>query len=397
VVSLASIPFAASAQSAPLPRVVSYSLTDRAPARWSVGAKPLLEIGGIDGVGPTELSGITGVTRQQDGTLVVANAATRELRFFDARGRFSRSATRSGQGPGEIADLTRMLAIDDTLVVVDNRLELHVYAPSGKWLRTVILPPIPNYLVNPAFGLFSAVDVVMPLRGGITESERRNRDNTIRVDSVWFARVSLRDTSVRVLVGERRPPNYSLTPGRPDGYGYALGFAPQPLAAAARDRICVGYPERYDVTCADTLGRPLFRIVRATTRRPVTDSARRAFRDAQAGRLPDGTSRYEGSLRKHRERVAAAAKFASHYPAYSQVLLSRSGDLWVRAFATEHGVGAVTRARTTWSIYDRSGRWIAECTLPPRFALMEVGNDYVVGVSRDEDDVERVTLLSLRR
>jgi hypothetical protein len=54
-------------------------------------------------------------------------------------------------------------------------------------------------------------------------------------------------------------------------------------------------------------------------------------------------------------------------------------------------------APSVWSIYDRDGRWIADCTLPPRFAPAEIGDDCVIGVSRDEDDVERVTLLSLRK
>jgi hypothetical protein len=391
----------AQAATAPEPRVVSYLITATAPARWTVGARPLLEFGGPDGTGPTEFSKIVGVTRQSDGTIVVANGATRELRFFDARGQFLRAATRKGSGPGEIESLGRMFAVDDTLVVLDNRLKFHVYAPNGRWLRTTVLRPVDGYLVNPAVSVLSGFDVVVKLRGGISEgSVRTGRFDDARVDSVWLGRASIRDSSVRVLLGVGWPPSYAIAPGMPRTY--ALGFAPAPVAAATRGRICAGYPERYEVVCSDTLGRLVLRIDRATRRRPVTDSARRAFRDHQAGRQPDGTSRYEGSLRQHRERVAAAAQFVSHYPAYAQMLFARTGELWIRDFVTADGIrGSInpegSAARSRWSIYDRDGKWIADCTLPAHFGLIEVGADYLIGVTTDEDDVERVTLLSLRR
>lgn len=90
------------------------------------------------------------------------------------------------------------------------------------------------------------------------------------------------------------------------------------------------------------------------------------------------------------------------YPAYARLLLSRTGDLWVRDFQTYDGIQwgntiIAGPAASAWSIYDKDGKWIAECTLPPRFAPTEIGADYLIGVSRDEDDVERVTLLSLRK
>jgi hypothetical protein len=231
---------------------------------------------------------------------------------------------------------------------------------------------------------------------------RRGKDGpavmSASLDSLWLGRVSLRDTSVRVLLGQPSAPLYAKGPGvRPI---YSFGFAPSTLNAVARGRFCAGYPDHYEVLCSDSLGRPLFKILREVRTRPVSDSARRAFRDYKAGRRPDGTSEYEGSLRKHREQVAASAKFADHYPAYSRLLISQAGDLWVRAFATADGLGEAGRlnsssASSTWSIYNAQGAWIADCTLPPHFAPAEIGADYVLGISRDADDVERVTLLSL--
>lgn len=404
VIALMAVPGTVGAQAKPVqPRAVTYPITATAPARWTVGTRPLLEIGGADGIGPTELTKITGVTRQVDGTIVVANGETGELRFFDTRGRFVRATAGRGGGPGELEYLTRMFAVDDTLLVVDGRIKAHVYAPNGKWMRSLVLPAIPGYLRNPGVGALGPFDVVLPLRGGGSDERRFDprRNDKIRMDSIWFGRVSVRDSSARVLLGQPWAPSFALAPGRPAAY--AVGFAPRTLIAATRDRICTGYPERYEVLCTDTIGRHTLRIVRDTPRRAVTDSARRVYRDNQAGRRSDGTSRFAGDLRKHRERVAAATQFAHYFPAYSELLFARTGELWVRAFAPADGMLSrptpyYTQAgRSTWSIYGRDGKWLADCTLPARFGLAEVGADYVIGISFDEDDVERVTLLSLRR
>jgi hypothetical protein len=106
-------------------------------------------------------------------------------------------------------------------------------------------------------------------------------------------------------------------------------------------------------------------------------------------------------LRAHRERIAAATQFTQAYPVISQLLLARTGELWVRRYATEDGF---TRSRwranavaSEWSVYDRSGRWLADCVLPARFAPGDMGEDWVIGVSRDADDVERVSLYRLQR
>lgn len=67
----------------------------------------------------------------------------------------------------------------------------------------------------------------------------------------------------------------------------------------------------------------------------------------------------------------------------------------------EDGVNtSIRRSNTTpahWSIYDLTGQWVADCVLPARFAPMDIGRDHVLGVSKDEDDVERVTMYALNR
>jgi hypothetical protein len=350
-------------------------------------------IGGADGNGPTEFSDVVGAVRLSSGALVVADAATRQLRFFSSDGTHLRSIGRPGRGPGEIIDIDQFLRAHDTLLVVDRR-RVHQFLADGTWQRSDRVPSIPGFVVGLAAGTLGASDIVFQMRRGSLRAVYE-----IRTDSLWVARVGLRDSTRHLLRTNPLASRYALAPGSPATY--PLGFAPPTLAVARDQRVCAGYPEAFDIWCGDANGRTTLRIRRQVVSRVVSAADRQAFRDREAGRQADGSSRYEGSLRVHRERVAAAAKFATIFPAYSQLLLSSSGELWVRNFAAEDGLTTSplrsNAEPSRWSVFDTRGRWLAECTLPARFAPTDIGTDYVLGISRDDDDIESVTLWRLHR
>lgn len=50
-----------------------------------------------------------------------------------------------------------------------------------------------------------------------------------------------------------------------------------------------------------------------------------------------------------------------------------------------------------WTVFDSEGRQLGTLTLPARFRVTDVCADYVVGVGRDELDVEKVQLFRLDR
>ena len=52
---------------------------------------------------------------------------------------------------------------------------------------------------------------------------------------------------------------------------------------------------------------------------------------------------------------------------------------------------------TGWRVFDRTGRWSGTVTMPARFNPMDIGSDYVLGLWRDEDDVEHVRLYRLMK
>jgi hypothetical protein len=78
-------------------------------------------------------------------------------------------------------------------------------------------------------------------------------------------------------------------------------------------------------------------------------------------------------------------------PAYGEFLVGPEGGLWVAAY---EAAGGTPR---DWYVFSSAGRWLGTVRMPDRFRLQQVGDGWVLGVARDEDDVEYVRLHPLRR
>lgn len=73
--------------------------------RWAIDSVPLLEIRGSGPDGEVWLAKPAGAARLSNGTIVVGDALTRSVIFFDDRGAFIRRTGREGRGPGEFSSI----------------------------------------------------------------------------------------------------------------------------------------------------------------------------------------------------------------------------------------------------------------------------------------------------
>jgi hypothetical protein len=67
------------------------------------------------------------------------------------------------------------------------------------------------------------------------------------------------------------------------------------------------------------------------------------------------------------------------------------GNLWVLAY-TRPG-----DERRSWTVFAPEGRALGTVETPPGLRIMEIGADYVLGVWRDDLDVEHVRMYRLDR
>ena len=129
----------------------------------------------------------------------------------------------------------------------------------------------------------------------------------------------------------------------------------------------------------------------------ISDDDRRFFRDmllaGAKGAPPNVIAMVEESARR--------TEFADRAPAFGRLALSHTGEIWISEFdRSEQAVGPAS-VRTTqvplrWSVFGTDGTWLSDIVLPERYTSYEMGTDYVLGVSLDHDDVERITLYRIR-
>lgn len=91
---------------------------------------------------------------------------------------------------------------------------------------------------------------------------------------------------------------------------------------------------------------------------------------------------------------AMADAIPDRRPAYSGLVVDPLGYVWLQEFRLNT---AASREPRRWFVFDPAGAWMGVVELPADFDLFEVGEDYVLGNSRDEMDVETIRLLRLSR
>lgn len=101
----------------------------------------MLDLGTADGEEPYLFDRVENAVRLGDGTIVVANAGTQQIRWFDSTGRFVRTVGRKGGGPGEFGVGSRMhlwVTPEGRLAADDHQARrAHLLDLEGRFLATM--------------------------------------------------------------------------------------------------------------------------------------------------------------------------------------------------------------------------------------------------------------------
>ncbi len=112
------------------------STAGRDLSTWQVASEPMVTIGGSDERPDYLIERVADATRLSDGTILVVDGGSSELRFYSQDGGHVRTIGGEGQGPGELRmplDLVRLPG--DTLLVLSISPGLTWYSPDGDFLR----------------------------------------------------------------------------------------------------------------------------------------------------------------------------------------------------------------------------------------------------------------------
>ena len=364
---------------------------------WRIEVRPMVAIGGQPADADTinELLLVMGITRLSDGRFAVGVQASAAVRFYDSRGKYLGFAGRRGQGPGEFRQIMGVWATRcDTLVVLDNG-ELEIFTGAGKFVGQGASRARGDAFIYPADVLSdgSYLGVQYDERSVPAAGRARRTQPVVRV-SRDGARVDTIGTS---LSGEE------VFDGR-NWFGQRVAFTGPGLVAGNDSSAFITSPVASEITQVTWDGQ-VTRLIRLPDRgRKPGNQEIRDYR-AWAMAMPGEDGRAMSAAGKARAaQFLERTVYADRMPSFGNLIVDRSGNLWVQRFDHRSVFFTPGPARTqtmsvpsTWDVMDQNGRWLMTVELPSRFTPVEIGADYVAGLARDEDEIEQVRVYRLRK
>jgi hypothetical protein len=350
---------------------------------WRIDSAPLLEIGVESGEEPYQLNRVFDALRLPDGSVLVGNSGSGEIRVFDASGRFVRSIGRRGNGPGEFGELSSVRfnrTEDGSLLGYDGgNLRVHHFDSSGTYVRTVRIE-------STAEGLRAFYQGVFSDGSWLTLALQPELNNE--------PGVYLRSTQQFVRFGGDGKPIKSLrqVEGR-TRFVHAFGsithfpfvpFTAEPLARAAGDRLLVVAGGAPEVEERDLEGR-LVRVMRPAIALLRTADAYARYRDASLAGM-DSTQRAQ-----YEHFYGLSHPLPEFVPAFQGLLVDDKSNTWLERYR----MPGETDSR--WEVVGANGRWLGQVAAPSRVRLFQVGVDFVLGRHLDSLGVERIRVYALRK
>jgi len=381
-------------------------IVETAAPAWRLSEEPVLQIGVVTGEPEYQFDRIMGTVRFEDGTIAVGTMGSGSIRYYDAAGTFLREAGRSGEGPGEFRQLMRIGHMaGDTLLADNGTRGVLLFDRSGEFLRTISVGQtmIDEGYVWPSGWLSDGTAV------GLTYPQRPPEGSAGQV---------VDSSNVVMFDGERYGPVVLKLPSTIWGDGadprrMRLEFGPIPSMAFRGQRFFYSFSRDPEVFVFEVATSPetgtLVPELRSILRRtawepaPVTEEDIQAFEYQYVeGATPEGgggggdVARLQQLRRNNLERMS----YADHFPAHGRLIADRAGGLWMERYAprpTDGGWNPTRDEPTIWEAYDAEGAWMGPVEFPADFHPFEIGSDYVLGLWRDEVDVEYVRMYGLEK
>lgn len=356
--------------------IASTALAQTAP--FQLSATPILTIGAEDKGPNYQLDRVYGAARLPDGGIAIGNSATGELRLYDAKGTFIKSASRFGAGPGEFDQIvsivpkragTMLLAMDIMHARVNR------YALDGTKLPQVQFtssPPAVQSSLDAVAGarLIARVTANARLQGApgqhISNQYRYAVYDSTGQQQAFLFELPTAERIVHELNGRTRYP--------------FIPFSPAPQITALGDRVYLIRGADAAIEVWSTAAKQIGTFTWNADRTRVRDIWPRW----RQGEL-DGITRPEDK-QFYTDYYGEKLPLPEYVPVAAALHVDPIGRLWV------------VRTKMPWEdrhrvdVLDATGRFLGQLSLPPRFTLFEVGRDWVLGRVRDDDEVEQVVV-----
>jgi len=347
-----------------------------APKGWRVSEEPDLILG-LESSESGFFHQVQGVAGFDDGRILVVDGGSRELRFFDESGVLVSTAGGDGEGPGEFRNpvLVPQVGLDSIVIFDRGLVRVSVLSEAGEFSRVVSFRHGRPRGSRAPVGAVGLRHFLMDRRGTEGGPETPTPDEGL-VRAIrgfeWYdrtdgARVPT-DTVVANFIYYER-----------GSMSWLLPFVPEGSAATTESGAYVTLgPEIVQIDTAGTV-LSIFRV--DGLGRPYNDDDLRAYAEFMREERPSrhassNAGDWKDQLRRHGGPDSV--------PAFDALLLDTEGHLWARTYQVD------PQGEQTWLIFDAAGRALGSVVTPGGLEVRWIGRDTLLGIRRDEYDVEYV-------
>ena len=337
---------------------------------WHIDPEPVLDLSESGTGDPHRFYQVRGMKRLSDGSLVVVNGGSDEIRQFSAEGHFVGSAGGPGEGPGEFSNIQQLELVGDTMLVLDYDGRVTVFDPGPTLVRVMR----PHHGISTIYTLSKGRFVAEILMEYSAATGLVRAAEALQVYDLEGARLdSIGETAGHEEFTDNE--TFSATPL----------FAKYSHVDTQGERIFYGASDLMQVEELSANG-DLVRILRIPGYPlALTEAQVEAERDS---RLDLGVP-----IPPQYREMTELLPSPETRPAYADLLVDPTGAVWLRPFlgTSERG------GPELWTVLDPSGAWLGSVGFPPPFRVTEIGTDEVLGIWSDELDVQHPRVMRLRR
>ncbi len=346
---------------------------------WTVAAEPDLAIAEIAGV---PIYRIGSIDVDTSGRMLVTHQSEQEVVILAPDGPLERRFGRRGEGPGEFTRLTGAYWVDgDSVLAVDAAGRVTAFEVDGDGLRTTSVPM--DLWAEAALSLLGSLADGRLILDGWRYDPRS--EGTYEFGQIVSTSPGLDDPTHLVTM-----PFSVCAQALGDGC-IVETFGPLVTMDVGDSVVAAGFGTAYEVrveTPPPLASSEIWRLVREPVE--VTDEMWGAYR----GALDDGGKEVLDEVMRDQSRPGSL-------PHFRALVVAESGGVWVREeeridsrFFTP---AEPDRGPRSWGVFDRNGTFLGRVRTPASFDLHVIADDYVLGVHRDEFDVETIRRYRLSR
>lgn len=346
---------------------------------WTLSGAPDLVIG-EDASSAGKLNRVVAAIPLPGDLVAVVDQGQAEIRVFGAEGDYLRTIGRAGAAPGEFRSISWAGLQGDTLVVYDIGLRRATLLGLDGAILQLVEPRAEGHVgtVTPSARLANGTWLV----SAGAPAPRVSAPEGVLRDTLYFGVLPPGGAGALSLFHRSPTPAVVAISERSafvPGYFFTLA-----MAVSLGERVGIADPDAGTVTFYTMQGTEVGRMTLPMPRRPIEHDMLDRVRAAAL----EGV---EGEVRRGVEARFLPEAAPAAVPAFRTVLADGDDILWLEQW--QHEPAPFAR----YHVVGVDGQWLATVDMPPGFRALTIGPDWVLGVHRNEDGIQRVMRFGLTR